>query len=270
MVLLSNVKIVLLTVILAGVQFAWTVEFAYGSPYLVSLGLPKYLTALVWMAAPLSGFIVQPIIGAWSDNSPNPYGKRRPFIVINAFLVLVSIVLMAYCQSLTAFFSPHAYTKEITLSIAVFAFYLLDFSINAVIACCRALIVDVTPTSQQDAANSCAAWMKGCGNVIGYYIGSLDLPLLFGKHPSPPYDNPQGSPILVDQVRILGSFCIVFFSLAVFVTCISITEEKLDSYQKPNNTFKDYIIEIIYQIRNLPANIQTICNIQFMSWYFYY
>ncbi|KAJ3192642.1 Nuclear transport factor 2 [Irineochytrium annulatum] len=52
---MSLLGLLILTATLGGIQFAWTVEFAYGTPYLLSLGLTKPLLALVWLAGPLSG-----------------------------------------------------------------------------------------------------------------------------------------------------------------------------------------------------------------------
>ena len=69
-----------LTVAFAGIQFAWAVELAYGSPFLISLGMSKSTVALVWLAGPLSGLLIQPIVGSISDSCTSPHGKRRPFI----------------------------------------------------------------------------------------------------------------------------------------------------------------------------------------------
>jgi solute carrier family 45 protein 1/2/4 len=75
-----------------------TLELAHGTPYLLSLGLSKTLTALVWLAGPLSGLIMQPIAGYLSDHHRSPYGKRRPFLVFGTVLVVMSILLIAYAD----------------------------------------------------------------------------------------------------------------------------------------------------------------------------
>jgi solute carrier family 45 protein 1/2/4 len=62
------------------------------------LGLSKTLTALVWLAGPLSGLIMQPIAGYLSDHHRSRYGKRRPFLVFDTALVIVSILLIAYAE----------------------------------------------------------------------------------------------------------------------------------------------------------------------------
>ncbi|CAB4423643.1 unnamed protein product [Rhizophagus irregularis] len=83
---LSTWEMIKLTACMAGLQFTWTVELAYGSPYLRSLGLTTELIALVWLAGPLSGLLIQPLVGAISDKSTYKLGRRRPFIIVGGFL----------------------------------------------------------------------------------------------------------------------------------------------------------------------------------------
>ncbi|KAH9267170.1 hypothetical protein BASA83_010084 [Batrachochytrium salamandrivorans] len=129
---LDLVKLIFLTICLAGVQFTWTVELAYGTPYLLSLGLAKSLTALVWIAGPLSGLLIQPIVGVYSDRSTFRFGRRRPFILVT-----------------TRGSESDEQIRNATILVAVVAFYFLDFSINAVQASCRALIVDISPLTSR-------------------------------------------------------------------------------------------------------------------------
>src|SRR5690349_10918688 len=71
---------------------------SYGSPYLISLGLSRNLTALVWLAGPLSGLIIQPVVGALSDKSTFRMGRRRPYILVSGVLVSFSMVAIAYAK----------------------------------------------------------------------------------------------------------------------------------------------------------------------------
>jgi MFS family permease len=71
---------------------------SYGSPYLRSLGLTPELISLVWLAGPLSGLLVQPLVGAISDKSTNKLGRRRPFIIVGGFLVCLSMAGIAYSR----------------------------------------------------------------------------------------------------------------------------------------------------------------------------
>lgn len=71
----------------------------YGTPYLLSLGLTKELTSLVWLAGPVSGFIVQPIIGALSDNSSSKYRRRR-WVVYATVLIVIATLILAFASEL--------------------------------------------------------------------------------------------------------------------------------------------------------------------------
>ncbi len=68
----------ILTISIGGLQIAWSVELSNGSPYLLSLGLSKSLMALVWIAGPLTGTLVQPYVGMLSDNCRLPWESASP------------------------------------------------------------------------------------------------------------------------------------------------------------------------------------------------
>ncbi|KAI8850417.1 hypothetical protein BC829DRAFT_467676, partial [Chytridium lagenaria] len=100
-------QILLLTASLGGIQFAWTVEFAYGTPYLQSLGMPKPLLALVWLAGPLSGLCIQPLVGVYSDRCTMSWGRRRPFLIGGAFIMVLSVIMVAYSKSRCKMYSGY-------------------------------------------------------------------------------------------------------------------------------------------------------------------
>lgn len=129
--------LILLTISIGGLQIAWAVELSYGSPYLLSLGLSKSLMALVWIAGPLSGSLVQPYIGILSDNCRLKFGKRRPFMLAGAFATILSLLALAWTQEMVRGFlgwfgaSPESQGVRTTVIIvAVIFVYVLDFSIN--------------------------------------------------------------------------------------------------------------------------------------------
>jgi len=72
-------------------------ELGYGNPYLMSLGLSKELTSLVWLAGPISGLIAQPLIGAVSDSSHSRY-RRRYWIVAATMLLVFSGLALAFTE----------------------------------------------------------------------------------------------------------------------------------------------------------------------------
>lgn len=254
---LSPIKLFLLTVCLAGVQFTWTVELAYGTPYLVSLGLSSSLTALVWIAGPLSGLIIQPIVGAYSDQLTWKYGRRKPFIVFGGILLILSVCLIGYNFEISSWFFESSSNdfKSLQIGIAVFAFYLLDFSVNAVTCSCRSLIVDVTPLEQQQLANAWGAFQLGVGNIVGYLSGYLDLPKIF--------------PFLGDtQIKVLCLINIFWLFTLLTLTLISIRETPLENHvESPSQQVSWKPLKNLYKgIKSLPKDIQNVCNVQLVGW----
>lgn len=104
----------------------------YCNPYLLSLGLSKSKTSLVWIAGPLSGLIVQPIVGAMADESRSPWGRRRPFIAGGSVIVAVALLVLGFTKEIVSFFVADVEAaKSFTIFLAVLSIYVVDFSINA-------------------------------------------------------------------------------------------------------------------------------------------
>jgi solute carrier family 45 protein 1/2/4 len=128
---------ILLTISIGGLQLAWAVELSNGTPYLLSLGLSKSLMALVWIAGPLSGALVQPYVGILSDNCRSPLGKRTPFMIAGSAATIISLLALAWAREIVGgflgIFGADRASQGVKTSIIVFAVmwvYILDFSIN--------------------------------------------------------------------------------------------------------------------------------------------
>ncbi|KAI7883607.1 MFS general substrate transporter [Lichtheimia hyalospora FSU 10163] len=252
----SLLQIGLITCCMVGIQFTWTVELSYGTPYLLSLNLPKELTALVWLAGPLSGEVVHKLIGAWSDKCTSKLGRRRPFIIIGTVLVCISLFCVGYAKEISRLIvNTDDQNNNLAIGIAVSSFYFLDFCLNAVQACCRSLFLDVFPISQQDTANAFGSNLGNITNVFGYFIGYLDLVKYL-----PMFGHSQ-----------MGALCIaaiLVFALSMTVTCISVQEIPFaaDAVLKKDEPWYQVFVYIWYSLRRLPPSVQTLCNAQFFAW----
>lgn len=129
--------LIILTISIGGLQIAWSVELSNGSPYLLSLGLSKDLMALVWIAGPLTGTLVQPYVGMLSDNCRVSWGKRKPFMLGGAAATMVSLMVLAWTKDIVGGFlhlfgaDPASQGVKVTIIIvAVLWIYILDFAIN--------------------------------------------------------------------------------------------------------------------------------------------
>ena len=118
--------------------------------------------SLVFVAGPLSGLIVQPLIGAYADRCRSRFGRRRPFMLAGTGIACFGMMLLAWSRELAGLLGLGAWAG---IACAVFAIYLIDFSINAVMATDRALIVDTLTSSQQEEGNAWAGRMIGIGGV---------------------------------------------------------------------------------------------------------
>ncbi len=145
-------------------------------------------------------------------------------------------------------------STNLTIGIAITAFYFLDFSINAVQANCRALIVDVAPLEQQQLANAWGGRMIGFGNILGYFMGFLDLPALF--------------PFLgATQLKVLCVLAIAWFLLTLFITCVSVKEIPYEAQSRhANQPWWQPMMDILHALWKLPSPVQSVCNVQFFGW----
>ncbi|KAJ2363089.1 hypothetical protein H4S01_004473 [Coemansia sp. RSA 2610] len=237
-----------LTVAIAGLQFAWSVEMGFGSPYLLSLGLKKSLVSLVWLAGPLSGLIMQPLVGVLSDKSTSRFGRRRPYIVGSTVCSVLCLAVIGWTRELAGG------RATLAVYLAVVAFYFLDFAVNCLQASLRALIVDVLPASRQDAGTAWASRMIGIGNVVGFLMGFLDLvrllPFLGSTH-----------------MQVLTTIASAVLGATVAVTCYFTSETPL---LQPSLSSSDDNLQafraLFTSLHALPTVIKRIFRIQLFAW----
>jgi solute carrier family 45 protein 1/2/4 len=101
-------RMALLTFSLLGLQFTWGIEMTYCTPYLLQLGLTKSRTSLVWIAGPLSGLVIQPLIGVIADRSRSKWGRRRPFMIGGSLIVTVCLLVLGWTTEIVGVFIKDA------------------------------------------------------------------------------------------------------------------------------------------------------------------
>ncbi|KAK7059712.1 MFS general substrate transporter [Favolaschia claudopus] len=247
----------ILTVGLLGVQILWSVEMSYASPYLLSLGLTTSHVALVFIAGPLSGLLVQPLVGAYADANTSRWGRRRPYILGGCVVSVVGMLLLGYTRAVAGWLfarDGHAHSV-LTVVLAILAIFLIDFSINAVQAVDRALLVDTLPPAQQAAGNASAALMLGFGSVVGFFVGNLPLRTLL------PFLNADSE---LQALSVLVSTLLIGCHL---VTAALVRERVLlKTAGSRGPSLKHELKDIYTNARTLPRVIRQICFIQFFAW----
>ncbi|KAF4634368.1 hypothetical protein G7Y89_g3734 [Cudoniella acicularis] len=251
-------RMMLLTFSLVGLQFTWGIEMTYCTPYLLQLGLTKSKTSLVWIAGPLSGLIMQPIVGVFADRSTSKYGRRRPFMVLGSFVVAICLLVLGFTKEIVGYFVKEGeFRKTCTITVAVLSIYAVDFAINAVQACCRALIVDTLPIPKQQTGGAWASRMVSLGHLVGYIIGMVDLVAMFGTS----WGDTQ-----FKKLTIVSALALI---ISVGITSWAVTERVLISSKASNSS--DGILKVIAQIfrtaTSLPPKIQAICTVQWIGWF---
>ncbi|KAJ7468281.1 major facilitator superfamily domain-containing protein [Mycena galericulata] len=245
-----------LTIGLLGVQILWSVEISYASPYLLSLGLTKSNMAIVFLAGPLSGFLIQPLIGVLADNSTSRWGRRRPYMLAGCTLSVASMLLLGYTREFASLFTGHdnQLNDVVTVWLAILSIYLVDFSINAVQAVDRALLVDTLPSSMQASGNAWAASMLGFGSLVGFFVGNLNLPSFL--------------PFLGSSELQVLSVIVSVLIIAGHLTTAVLVKEKVyvRTVEQQRPSFRAEIRQMFLSMFTLPRAIRQICMIQFFAW----
>ncbi|CAI7785164.1 unnamed protein product [Closterium sp. NIES-54] len=151
---------------------------ARAAPVLQTLGIPHVWASFVWLCGPISGLLVQPLVGVWSDSCRSPWGRRRPFIFSGALLVMAAVLIIGFSADLGYLLGdelhPQGGTRPMACALFVFGFWCLDLSNNTIQAPARALVADLTaPSSQLDAANAWYSFWMAVGSVMGYSTGAI-------------------------------------------------------------------------------------------------
>ncbi len=134
-----------------GIQFGWALQLANMSAIYEVLGATPDRLPLLWLAAPLSGLIIQPLIGSASDRTWGPLGRRRPYFLVGAILSSAMLLLMPSCS---------------TLWMAAGALWILDSSINVSMEPFRAFVADLLPEGQRTAGFAMQSLFIGLGAVV--------------------------------------------------------------------------------------------------------
>uniref|UniRef100_UPI003FF0182E MFS transporter n=1 Tax=Alistipes onderdonkii TaxID=328813 RepID=UPI003FF0182E len=123
-----------------GVQIGYSLQNSNTSSIFESLGADVSHLSYFWLAAPLAGMIVQPIVGLFSDGTWTRWGRRIPYILGGSLISALALVLMPNCPKLLAF-AP--------LAMGAFILLFMDLSFNVTMQPFRALVADMLDDSQK-------------------------------------------------------------------------------------------------------------------------
>ncbi|KAM0050792.1 putative MFS transporter superfamily [Helianthus debilis subsp. tardiflorus] len=146
------------------------------TPYVQLIGVPHQGASFIWLCGPLSGLVVQPIVGYYRDRCTSRFGRRRPFIAGGAFLVAIAIFLIGYAADIGVSTGDKigAPRKPRAIAVFVFGFWILDVAYNMLQGLCRVFLADLAGLNSAKirAGNTLFAFFIVVGNVLGYSAGS--------------------------------------------------------------------------------------------------
>ncbi len=144
-----------------GVQIGYSLQNSNTSSIFESLGADVSHLSYFWLAAPLAGMIIQPIIGMFSDGTWTRFGRRIPYILAGAVISTIALLLMPNCPVLLAV-AP--------LAMGAFILLFMDLSFNVTMQPFRALVADMLDDSQKTKGYVVQTFLINLGAVIGAFL----------------------------------------------------------------------------------------------------
>src|SRR5215212_2046790 len=227
-----------------GIQFGWGLQMGNMSAIYEYLGASESELPLLWLAAPLTGLIVQPIIGHMSDRTWGRLGRRRPYFLTGA--ILASLALLAM---------PHSGV----LWMAAGLLWVLDASVNISMEPFRAFVADLLPDQQRTVGFAMQSAFIGAGAVIASKLPGIlhDYGVSVTTDPAHPI------PRTVVIAFTVGA--IVFF-LSVLWTIVTTREYPPEDPEALRRKQREGFGEIWAAFRQMPARMKQLAAVQFFTW----
>jgi len=234
-----------------GIQFGFALQNANVSRIFQTLGADIDKIGILWIAAPITGLLVQPIIGYLSDRTWHPrWGRRRPFFFVGALLSSIALLLMP---------------QSGVLWMAAALLWVLDASINISMEPFRAFVGDKLPSSQRTTGFATQTFFIGLGAVIA----SL-LPYIFTNYFNVSNTAPAG--IISDSVKYsfyIGAVVFLFSVLWTVLTTKEFPPENIETWAQEKLKTKGILngfVEITQGIFKMPTTMLQLAVVQFFTW----
>ncbi len=234
-----------------GIQFGFALQNANTSRIFETLGASVDDIPILWIAAPTTGLLVQPIVGYFSDRTWHPkLGRRRPFFLIGAILASIALVIMPN--------SP-------VLWIAAGTLWIMDASINISMEPFRALVADMLPSSQRTMGFAVQTFFIGVGAVI-----ASALPYMLANWFEVANTAPEGQ--IPDSVKwsfYLGGFA---FFTAVLWSVLRTREYPPEEFRRFNGEEGTELVDegigqIFTDFAKMPKTMIQLAVVQFFTWF---
>jgi maltose/moltooligosaccharide transporter len=234
-----------------GIQFGWGLQMANMSAIYEYLGAKPDQIPMLWLAAPLTGLLVQPLIGSMSDRTWGPLGRRRPYFLVGAILSSLALILMP---------------NSSTLWMAAGLLWILDACINISMEPFRAFVADMLPEEQRTRGFAMQSLFIGLGAVI-----ASALPWVLTNWFGIGHDRAPGAiPMAVKLSFYAGSAAFLGAVLWTVLTTREYPPEDMNAFlaQKAKGLgFVGALREIMDAIGEMPETMRRLAPVQMCTWF---
>lgn len=229
-----------------GIQFGFALQNGNASRILMTFGADIHHLSWFWLVAPITGMIVQPIVGYLSDRTWGRLGRRRPYFLVGALLTSIALVLMPNAPHLAGFIAPMFVGGGLLM--------IMDASINISMEPFRALVADKLPESQHTLGFSVQTLLIGIGAVVGSWLPYI-LGNWLGMNTSA-----ESTGLVPDNVTFsfyVGAAVLLGTIILTVVTTSEYPPEQLSSQEEKRKKERFSIPPIMFQL----------LVVQFFSWF---
>ncbi|WP_051891184.1 MFS transporter [Chryseobacterium sp. JM1] len=255
---LSMPQIINMSMGFLGIQMAFGLQNGNASRILANLGADVHELSWFWLVAPVTGLIVQPIIGHMGDNTWSPLGRRKPYFLIGAILCALGLVLLPNAATVTHLFAANA------LLLAVLFLAMMDASVNIAMEPFRALVGDMLPKHQGTLGFSVQTILIGIGAVVGSYIPGILTSMGVSN------EAPEGfvANNVIYSFYVGAGILLLTILYTVFTTKEYSPEEFAafeDGKEAPQEPSK--FADIFKDFAGIPSQMKKLGAVQFFSWF---
>lgn len=242
-----------------GIQFGFALQTGNASRILQTFGADVEHLSLFWLVAPITGMIIQPIVGYYSDRTWTRLGRRRPFFLSGALIAAVALAVMPNASLFTALLPP--------LLIGAGMLMLMDAAFNVSMEPFRALVADKLPDEQHGIGFSIQTFLIGAGAIVGSF-----LPYILATYLG--FDKTAGEghvPANVTWSFYIGAAVLVCALLWTVITTNEYSPEEMRSFEDTEDTTPHQeqpgFWSIFKDFRNMPKVMKQLGIVQFFSWF---
>ncbi|RAW01218.1 MFS transporter [Pseudochryseolinea flava] len=248
---LSVLQIINMSVGFFGIQFGFALQNGFASKILTTFGANVEHLSLFWLAAPLTGMIIQPIIGHYSDITWTRLGRRRPFFLTGAIIASTALIFMPNADILVHVLPP--------LYVGAGILMIMDASFNVAMEPFRALVADLLPSDQRTLGFAIQTCLIGLGAVIGSTLPYI-LTKVFGV------TNVAATAGVVAP-NIVTAFYIGSFIFIAAIVWTVITTKEYPGEHTTDQLAKEGIGQIFRDFVAMPKTMKQLGVVQFFSWF---